>query len=390
MRRRRARAACASRARRSAARSSGAPSPLPSASAPAAAPGRAERAGLGLDQQHDRQPVDPDRQPREQRRREQARDVRRAEDLQVLAHCRHEPPIRARLISNRSQIRKRPAAGRTPDISERLRERRAAARGRAPRDSRVRCSSARRSHDHPRVDQVIERVRADGVTISTQAAYDVCEALHRAGLARRIEPAGGPARYESRVGDNHHHLVCRALRARGRRGLRGRRGALPGARRPARLPPRRGGGHVLGPVPRLPARTRPREEQRMSEGNGKQPEQGDEGPDQPPGPSGLRQPEPAHGRRARPGDARELPVPREDQPLRPRARARSASSTPAARPRSATSRRPARSATSRSPSTPARSCSRRPASAPRSPCASRPSPAAATPPRRSATRAASR
>ncbi len=45
--------------------------------------------------------------------------------------------------------------------------------------------------------------------ISTQAAYDVCEALHRAGLARRIEPAGGPARYESRVGDNHHHLVCR-------------------------------------------------------------------------------------------------------------------------------------------------------------------------------------
>ena len=57
---------------------------------------------------------------------------------------------------------------------------------------------------------MIERVRAAGVPISTQAAYDVCEALHRAGLARRIEPAGGPARYESRVGDNHHHLVCRA------------------------------------------------------------------------------------------------------------------------------------------------------------------------------------
>jgi Fur family transcriptional regulator, stress-responsive regulator len=65
------------------------------------------------------------------------------------------------------------------------------------------------SRDHPRVDQVIERVRAAGVHISIQAAYDVCEALHRAGLARRIEPAGGPARYESRVGDNHHHLVCR-------------------------------------------------------------------------------------------------------------------------------------------------------------------------------------
>ena len=64
--------------------------------------------------------------------------------------------------------------------------------------------------DHPRVDQVIERVRARGVSISTQAAYDVCEALHRASLARRIEPAGQPVRHEARVGDNHHHLVCRS------------------------------------------------------------------------------------------------------------------------------------------------------------------------------------
>ena len=66
------------------------------------------------------------------------------------------------------------------------------------------------SEDHPRVDQVSERVRAAGVSISTQATYDVCDALHHAGLARRIAPAGGPVRYESRVGDNHHHLVCRA------------------------------------------------------------------------------------------------------------------------------------------------------------------------------------
>jgi Fur family transcriptional regulator, stress-responsive regulator len=64
--------------------------------------------------------------------------------------------------------------------------------------------------DHPRVDQIIERVHGQGISISTQAAYDVCEALHRASLARRIEPAGGPARYEARVGDNHHHLVCRS------------------------------------------------------------------------------------------------------------------------------------------------------------------------------------
>lgn len=66
------------------------------------------------------------------------------------------------------------------------------------------------SIDHPRVDQVLLRVRSAGVSISTQAGYDVCEALQRAGLARRIDPAGSPARYESRVGDNHHHLVCRS------------------------------------------------------------------------------------------------------------------------------------------------------------------------------------
>jgi Fe2+ or Zn2+ uptake regulation protein len=66
------------------------------------------------------------------------------------------------------------------------------------------------SHDHPRVDQVIDRVRASGTSISTQAVYDVCDALHRASLARRIELAGGPTRFEARVGDNHHHLVCRS------------------------------------------------------------------------------------------------------------------------------------------------------------------------------------
>jgi Fe2+ or Zn2+ uptake regulation protein len=65
------------------------------------------------------------------------------------------------------------------------------------------------SADHPRVDQVIDRVRAAGLSISTQAAYDVCEALSRAGLAQRIELAGGPVRYEARTGDNHHHVVCR-------------------------------------------------------------------------------------------------------------------------------------------------------------------------------------
>jgi Fur family ferric uptake transcriptional regulator len=69
------------------------------------------------------------------------------------------------------------------------------------------------SDDHPRIDQVIERVQASGMSISTQAAYDVCDALHRASLARRIELPGSPARFEARVGDNHHHLVCRTCGA---------------------------------------------------------------------------------------------------------------------------------------------------------------------------------
>jgi Fur family transcriptional regulator, stress-responsive regulator len=69
------------------------------------------------------------------------------------------------------------------------------------------------STDHPRIDQVLERVRSSGVSISTQAGYDVCEALEHASLARRIEPAGGPARFEARVGDNHHHLLCRSCGA---------------------------------------------------------------------------------------------------------------------------------------------------------------------------------
>jgi Fe2+ or Zn2+ uptake regulation protein len=86
--------------------------------------------------------------------------------------------------------------------------RRAGLRVTAPRVAVLRVLTE--SHDHPRVDQVIARVRETGVAISTQAAYDVCDALHRAALARRIEPAGSPARFEARVGDNHHHLVCRS------------------------------------------------------------------------------------------------------------------------------------------------------------------------------------
>lgn len=66
---------------------------------------------------------------------------------------------------------------------------------------------------HVTADQVALSARGRLGTISTQAVYDVLGALTRAGLLRRIEPAGSPARYETRVGDNHHHVVCRSCGA---------------------------------------------------------------------------------------------------------------------------------------------------------------------------------
>ncbi|HVW42193.1 MAG TPA: Fur family transcriptional regulator [Amycolatopsis sp.] len=70
-------------------------------------------------------------------------------------------------------------------------------------------------HENPHVDTetVIALVRAEHPTVSHQAVYDVLRALTDAGLVRRIQPAGATARYESRVGDNHHHVVCRSCGA---------------------------------------------------------------------------------------------------------------------------------------------------------------------------------
>jgi Fur family ferric uptake transcriptional regulator len=62
---------------------------------------------------------------------------------------------------------------------------------------------------HLDVDEITRKVRQRLDSVSTQAIYDILGALCRAGLARRIEPAGSPARYEARAGDNHHHIVCR-------------------------------------------------------------------------------------------------------------------------------------------------------------------------------------
>jgi len=75
---------------------------------------------------------------------------------------------------------------------------------------RVAVLTAVYDNPHADTDQIAAAARAERGDVSRQAVYDVLNALTIAGLVRRIEPAGSLARYESRVGDNHHHLVCRA------------------------------------------------------------------------------------------------------------------------------------------------------------------------------------
>src|SRR3954452_6464225 len=65
---------------------------------------------------------------------------------------------------------------------------------------------------HPDAGTIAATVRAQLGTVSTQAVYDTLTTLTQAGLLRRIEAPGSPARYETRVGDNHHHLICRTCR----------------------------------------------------------------------------------------------------------------------------------------------------------------------------------
>jgi Fur family ferric uptake transcriptional regulator len=62
---------------------------------------------------------------------------------------------------------------------------------------------------HCTAEDVAEAVRAEIGVISRQAVYDALGMLTEKGIIRRIQPAGSPARYEDRVGDNHHHLICR-------------------------------------------------------------------------------------------------------------------------------------------------------------------------------------
>ena len=85
-------------------------------------------------------------------------------------------------------------------------------RGAALRVTRPRVAvlSAVYANPHADTDSILGAVRADLSDVSHQAVYDVLRVLTAAGLIRRIQPAGLVARYESRVGDNHHHVVCRS------------------------------------------------------------------------------------------------------------------------------------------------------------------------------------
>jgi Fur family ferric uptake transcriptional regulator len=96
----------------------------------------------------------------------------------------------------------------TPELERML-------RGASLRVTRPRVAVLAAVHGHPHADtnSIIGLVREDLGEVSQQAVYDVLGALTAAGLVRRIHPPGSVARYESRVGDNHHHLVCRSCGA---------------------------------------------------------------------------------------------------------------------------------------------------------------------------------
>jgi len=88
-------------------------------------------------------------------------------------------------------------------------------RGAALRVTRPRVSVLAAVHGSPHsdTDSIIRVVREDLGEVSHQAVYDVLRALTAARLLRRIQPSGSVARYEARVGDNHHHVVCRSCGA---------------------------------------------------------------------------------------------------------------------------------------------------------------------------------
>ena len=108
-----------------------------------------------------------------------------------------------------------PDVGTSPDprhhvADPRARLRQAGLRVTAPRQAVL---GVLGEHPHSTAEAVAAAVRVRLGSVSTQAVYDVLAACVDAGLVRRIEPAGSAARYETRTGDNHHHVVCRSCGA---------------------------------------------------------------------------------------------------------------------------------------------------------------------------------
>jgi Fur family transcriptional regulator, stress-responsive regulator len=97
------------------------------------------------------------------------------------------------------------AASQTPTTADELRQ-----AGLRVTAARIALLQTVRAGDHLDVDTIASQVRDRLGTISVQAVYEALHALTAAGLIARIEPAGSPARFEGRVGDNHHHIVCRS------------------------------------------------------------------------------------------------------------------------------------------------------------------------------------
>ncbi|GAA1617919.1 Fur family transcriptional regulator [Kribbella sancticallisti] len=96
----------------------------------------------------------------------------------------------------------------SPELQQMLRD--AALRVTRPR---VAVLTAVHAYPHADTDSIIGAVRRDLPEVSHQAVYDCLAALTAARLVRRIQPSGSVARYESRVGDNHHHVICRSCGA---------------------------------------------------------------------------------------------------------------------------------------------------------------------------------
>ena len=97
------------------------------------------------------------------------------------------------------------AASRSPSTAEELR-----GAGLRVTAARVALLETVRDGDHLGVEAITSGVRDRIGHISLQAVYDALYALTEAGLIRRLEPAGSPTRFEGRIGDNHHHVVCRS------------------------------------------------------------------------------------------------------------------------------------------------------------------------------------